>query len=446
MDKKIFRAYDIRGKYPDELNQEAAAKIAGAYALRIKPKTVVVGRDLRVASQRMFDAVAKALLEQGVNVKDAGQMTNPMISYAVFNYGFDGGIILSASHNPIGYGGMKMFKKGAETLPGDDEELKKLALGDLPAYLGPKGQLEKINILDDYINFIRSQIEIAKLTKKTILFDPCYGSVSLVLDKLLEGLPLERINLHTKPEANFGGLPEPNPQNLEVQKEAIKLAKARKPDFTVMWDGDGDRVFFLDEKGEFVPAPYITTVLIEAISQKYPGAVMVSDPRVVWPFKQATEKTVAKMVISKSGYRFMKEAMIKNQAVFGAEMTAHYFFKETKYTDNGLIPFLMVWEILSQTGKKLSELVASYRKDHFILDEKKFPVENPTKIIAKLKAQYPEGKADELDGLTIEYPLWRFNFRASNTEPVAKLNIEAKDKKLMEEKAEEIEEIITLDY
>ena len=442
MNEKIFRAYDIRGKYPDELNEEAAAKIAGAYVLRVKPKTVVVGRDLRAASEKMFEAVVRALLEQGVNVKDAGQMTNPMISFAVFKYGFDGGIILSASHNPIGYGGLKMFKKGAETLPGDDKVLKKLALGDLPAYLGPKGKLEKINILDDYINFIRSQVEIAKLTNKQILFDACYGSVSLVLDKLLEGLPLERINLHAKPDANFGGLPEPNPQNLEVQKEAIKLAKARKPDFSAMWDGDGDRVFFLDETGEFVPAPYITAVLIEAISQKHPGAKMVSDPRVVWPFQQATQKTGTKMVISKSGYRFMKEAMINNQAVFGAEMTAHYFFKETHYTDNGLIPFLMIWEILSKTQKKLSELAAPYRKNHFILDEKKFPVESPAKIIAKLKARYPEGQANELDGLTIEFPLWRFNFRASNTEPVAKLNIEAKDEKLMEEKAEEISKII----
>ncbi|MEK7142579.1 MAG: phosphomannomutase, partial [Patescibacteria group bacterium] len=380
MDKKIFRAYDIRGKYPDELNQEAAAKIAGAYALRIKPKTVVVGRDLRVASQRMFDAVAKALLEQGVNVKDAGQMTNPMISYAVFNYGFDGGIILSASHNPIGYGGMKMFKKGAETLPGDDQDLIKIAFSDMPAYLGPKGKLEKIDIIDDYLKFVRSQIDIANLKPQKILFDTCYGSVSLVLDKLLDGLPAEKIELHTKPDANFGGLPEPNPQNLEVQKEAVQLAKNRKPDFAVMWDGDGDRVFFLDEKGEFVPAPYITAVLIEAIAEKHPKAKIVSDPRVIWPIAKAAQKTQCQHIISKSGYRFMKETMIKNQAVFGAEMTAHYFFRETEYTDNGLIPFLMIWEILSTTGNKLSELVAPYRRNHFILDEKKFPVENPTKI------------------------------------------------------------------
>jgi len=442
IDEKIFRAYDVRGTYPDQINENVAYKIACAYIEAIKPKTVVAGRDLREASEKMFGMVVKALVDRGANVKDAGQMTNPMIGFAVFNYGFDGGIILSASHNPIGYGGMKMFTKDAVTIPGNNEEIKKLTLEGCPKYEGTPGKIEKIDIFADYLKFVRSQVDITKLTRKKILFDPMYGSVGLILDRLLEGLPVERVDLHTKPDKTFGGLSEPNPLNVEIQKEALELAQKEKPDFAVMWDGDGDRVFFLDDNGKFVNAPYITCLLIEAIIKKHPGAKIIGDPRIVWPIKKAVEKCGGELVESKSGYRFIKEKMAEVKGQFGCEMTAHYYFAETKNMDNGIIPFLMIWELVSTSGKKLSELVAPYKENHYMIDEIKYTIEDPTRIIAELKKRYADGKTNELDGLTVEYPDWRFNLRASNTEPAAKLNLEARDEKILNDKTAEVSKII----
>lgn len=442
IDKKIFRAYDVRGTYPDQMDEEAAYRIALAYCELLKPKKVIVGRDLREASAKMYDKVVKALLERGVEVADAGEMTNPMIGYGVFNYGYDGGIILSASHNPIGYGGMKMTKKDAVTIPGDDPELVSYATEGVQKYDGPKGEAKEVDISDDYVKFVRSTIDLSALKKKKILFDPVYGSVNLILDKVLEGLPVEKVGLHAKADMLFGGLSEPNPYNVEIQKEAVELAQEEKPDFTVMWDGDGDRVFFLDENANFINAPYITAALVEAAAEKHPGLSVVCDERVIWPMEKASERTGMKQIMSKSGYRFMKETMMKNNSVFGAETTAHYFFAETKYMDNGIIPFLMIWELLSKTGKTLSELVKPYKDGHYMIDEIKFKVEDPSGAIKVLKDKYSDAKQGEVDGLTVEYPDWRFNFRPSNTEPVAKLNLEAKDEKLMGEKIEEVKKII----
>jgi phosphomannomutase len=442
IDQSIFRAYDVRGTYPDQLNEETAYKVACAYAEIIEPKRVIVGRDLREASEEMFESVVRALVDRGVEVSDAGQMTNPMIGFGVFNYDFDGGIILSASHNPIGYGGMKMTKKGAVTLPGNDPDLIRLANEGVPDYDGEKGQIKKIDIFSDYIKFVRSAVDLTSLAKKKILFDAMYGSVGLILDRVLQDLPVERVDLHTKPDKLFGGLSEPNPLNPEIQKEALTLAKEQKPDFSVMWDGDGDRVFFLDENGEFVAAPYITAALVEVVAKKYPGASVVCDERIIWPMALACKNTGMRQVPSKSGYRFLKEAMMREDSVFGAEMTAHYFFKETKYMDNGIIPFLMIWQLLSESGKTLSQVVAPYKKDHFMIDELKYTVTNPSPIIDKLKERYDDGQISEMDGLTVEFPDWRFNFRSSNTEPAAKLNLEARSKDLMIEKTEEIGKII----
>lgn len=437
INESIFRAYDIRGKYPEELNPDIAYRIGLAYAKKIQPKIVVLGRDLRKSNAEMYDKVLRALAESGVDVKDAGEMTNPMIGFAIFNYGFDGGIILSASHNPIGYGGMKMMKKNAVSIPGDDSELKKYTLESLRPSEIKKGNVEKIDISSDYIKFVRSQIDTKNLKNKRILLDASYGSVSLIIDKVLEGLPIEKINFRTKPDKNFGGLPEPNPQNLEVQKETIELTKKDKPDFAVMWDGDGDRVFFLDENAEFVPAPYITAVLSEAILKKNPNAKIVGDPRIIWPIKKAIKAVGGDFIISKSGYRFIKEKMMEIGAEFGAEMTAHYYFSKTHYMDNGIIPFLMIWELLSISGKKLSELVSPYRKGHYLLDEVKLNGEID-KIIPILQNNYQDCNFDYLDGVTVESKEFRFNIRGSNTEPVIKLNMEATSEEILQSEKEKI--------
>jgi len=442
IDPKIFRAYDVRGTYPDQINEEVATIIAKAFAQKIKPKKVVVGQDLREASSKMKGSVIEALLEIGVDVDDAGKMTNPMIGYANFNYGYDGAIILSASHNPIGYGGMKMTKKNAITVAGDDQELVALVQKNDFENAPEPGQLTKKDIVDDYVAFVRSLVEIDKLVPKKILFDPTFGSVCLILNKVLAGLPVEKVSLHDRPDKQFGGLPEPNPLNSEIKKEAVALSQQEKPDFSVLWDGDGDRVFFLDENGEFINAPYITALLVNYAVREKPGQSIVCDKRIIWPIQKACDQNKVELIKSKSGYRFIKEAMRNNKSSFGAEMTAHYFFEDTKYMDNGVIPFLMVWQMVSESGQTLSQLVAPYQQGHFMIDEIKFQIEDLGEINQKLKEKYADGKIDEEDGVTVEYENWRFNFRGSNTEPVAKLNLEAKDKALLDERFEEVKQII----
>jgi len=438
IDEKIFRAYDVRGTYPDQLNEEAAKRIALAFAEKIKPKTVVVGRDLRDASEKMESVVKEALALRGIKVYDAGAMTNPMMGFAVFNYDYDGGIILSASHNPIGYGGLKMFKKGAVTVPGDDAEIKKFSLEGVPSYSGEQGLIEKIDIVDDYVKLIKSTVDLSRLEHKKILFDPMYGSVNLIIDKILKGLPAERIDLHNKADKNFGGLKEPNPYNYEMQREALELMKSQKPDFGVMWDGDGDRVFFIDELGNFIEAPYITAVLAEHILKSKPRSKIVCDTRIIWPIEKAILKYGGELVETRSGYRFLKEKMIEINSPFAAETTAHYFFEETRNMDNGIIPMLMVWSLLSDKKCTLSELVAPYKKNHYMMEEVKKEVKDIDEVLKNVSKEYKGYNFHNLDGLSIISDQFRFNLRPSNTEPVIKLNMEAKGKEILEREKNKI--------
>lgn len=432
IDQSIFRAYDVRGTYPDQLNEDVAEKVALAYVEKLKPKTVVVGRDLREASEKMENGVKEALVSRGIKVYDAGKMTNPMMGFAVFNYGYDGGIILSASHNPIGYGGLKMFTKNAVSVPGEDAEIKSFSLNGVSDYHGNPGSIEKIDITDDYVKFLRSVVDISGLENKKIVFDPMYGSVNLILDKILIDLPVEAIKIHDRADKLFGGLKEPNPYNYQMQKESLEAVKKHKPDFGIMWDGDGDRVFFIDENANFIEAPYITAILCEYILNQKPKSKIVCDTRIIWPIAKAVETNGGSLIETRSGYRFLKEKMTEVGAPFAAETTAHYFFEEMKNMDNGIIPFLMVWKLLSDSGKTLSQLIAPYKKDHFMMEEIKKEVSDIDEVLARVKKQYQGYESHNLDGLSIISDQFRFNLRSSNTEPVIKLNMEAKSREILE--------------
>jgi phosphomannomutase len=442
IDESIFKAYDIRGTYPDQLNEEIAGKVALAFAEKLKPKTVVVGRDLREASEKMENAVKEALVSRGVKVYDVGRMTNPMMGFAVFNYGYDGGIILSASHNPIGYGGLKMFAKNAVSIPGEDSEIKSFSLNGVPIYKGSKGSIEKINIVRDYVDYVRSVVNISGLKNKKIIFDPMFGSVNLILDKVLEGLPVEKIKIHYKADKLFGGLSEPNPYNYEMQKDALSAVRENKPDFGVMWDGDGDRVFFIDENANFIEAPYITAILSEYILKQKPGSKIVCDTRVIWPIEKAVKENGGVLIETRSGYRFIKEKMVETGSPFAAETTAHYFFQEMKNMDNGIIPLLMVWKLISDTGKTLSQLIAPYKENHYIMEEIKREVTDIGGVLAKVKDKYKNFKSHNLDGLSIISDKFRFNLRSSNTEPAIKLNMEARGSDILESEKRKLLELI----
>lgn len=442
IDQKIFKAYDVRGLYPDQLNEEIAYRIAVSYAKKLKPNTVIVGKDVRTASDEIYEKLIEGLVDQGVNVKVAGRMTNPMIGFATWYYDYDGGIIASASHNPVGYGGIKMMRKGAVSIAGEDTELKAGVLGGDIAKSEQEGSVDEVDIKADYIKFLKNFVEIEKLTKIKVFLDPLYGSVGIVIKDLLRDFPIEPIYNNADPDSGFGGLVEPNPLNSEVRKCSIEAFKASGAEFGVIWDGDGDRCFFLDEEGNFIDAPYITALLAEHILRKNPGAKVVGDPRIVWPIEKATKDNGGEFVPAKSGYRFIKEKMAEVEAAFGAEMTAHYFFKEDKNCDNGIIPFLILLGIVCESGKKLSQLVAPYKEGHVLIEEVKLTIEDPSDLIAKIKDEYKEFKQNELDGLTVESDEFRFNLRASNTEPVAKLNMEAKSQGVIEKEKTKLLSII----
>lgn len=442
IDQSIFRAYDIRGTYPDQINEDVAERVTLAFAEKLKPKTVVVGYDLREASAMMFKRVVETLIKRGINVKDVGKITTPMMGFATFNYDFDAGICLTASHNPIGYGGLKMLNKGAIVIPGDDKEIVKYSLEGVVPYQGVRGNLEKFDIYNDYIKLILSIVDTSKLKKKKILLDPMYGSVNLILNRVLENLPVERVNLHNKADKKFGGLAEPNPYNYLMQKEALELMKVEKPDFGVMWDGDGDRVFFIDELGSFIEAPYITAVLTEYILKNKPRSKIICDTRIIWPIEKAVKKYGGKLIESKSGYRFLKEKMSEIGSPFAAETTAHYFFEETKNMDNGMLPFLMVWSLLSEKSCTLSELVAPYRDGHFMMEEMKKKVNDVDKILDKIQKEYAGFDSHRMDGLSILSDQFRFNIRPSNTEPVIKLNMEAKSPEILKREKKKLLELL----
>lgn len=442
IDEKIFKAYDVRGLYPEQLNEDIAYKIAVSYAQKVKPDTVIVGKDVRTASDAVYDKLIEGLVDQGVNVKAAGRMTNPMIGFGTWFYDYDGGLIASASHNPVGYGGIKMMQKGAVSIAGEDTQLKTGVLEGDFAKADQKGSVEEVDIKADYIKFLRDFVEIEKLTNIKVFLDPLYGAVGIVIKDLLRDFPIEPIYNNADPDSRFGGLAEPNPLNSEVRKGSIESFKSSGAEFGVIWDGDGDRCFFLDERGEFVDAPYITALITEHVLSRNPGAKVVGDPRIIWPIEQATSKNGGEFVLAKSGYRFIKEKMAEVDAVFGAEMTAHYFFKEDKNCDNGIIPFLIVLGIVCETGKKLSELVAPYKQNHVLIEEVKLAVEDPSEMIKKIKGAYSEYNQSELDGLTIESEEFRFNLRASNTEPVAKLNMEAKTQEIIQREKDKLLNVI----
>ena len=442
IDQKIFRAYDIRGFYPDQINKEVAYKIGRAYVERTGGKNLVVGRDLRQSSEELMTELIRGLIDAGAKVTSVGEISNDMLVFAITNYGFDGGIVLSASHNPIGYAGFKMMFSDGTTLPGEDKKFVELVnqteflAGEIAEAIPEK------NIFSDYQNFVFSFIDKTKLKNQKILFDPLFGSVNLILKDLLFGLPVQPIFLHDKADKNFGGLSEPNPLNQKISAEASELARKSTIDFGVTWDGDGDRVFFFDENGNFIPAPYITAILVEDLLKKNPGAKIVIDTRIIWPIEKAVNENRGQLFETRCGYRFLKEKMVEIDSPFGVEMTAHYLYKKNHFCDNGIIPFLQIWQFLSETDSKLSELVTKYKENHFMIDEIAFKFEDAEPILAKIKNEYSNFEISEIDGVTVISDQFRFNLRPSNTEPILKLNMEAKSQEILDQEKEKIINLI----
>ncbi len=447
MNWKIFKAYDIRGVYPDDLNEEAYYRIGQAYAYLFKPQTVVVGMDARESSPSLKASLVEGLREAGVDVIDIGEITTDMLYFSVGAYGYSGGIVVSASHNPKQYNGMKMVREGAAAISSDTglfdirDAIK--AGKDKEVVASKKGTYSTRNIIDDYIAHVFKSVDKSAIRKFRFVGNANFGYVCRPLAKIVDQLQMDLIPLNFEPDGTFPKGP-PDPMLPETRIETVELVKQNNADLGAAWDADADRCMFFDETGEFISGAYITALLADILLQKFGNDNrIIFDPRVIWPTLQVCEKRGATAIIAKGGHTFMKERMRKEDALFAGEMSAHFYFRENFYADNGIIPLLLLLEHLSKTNKPFSEVMAPYRAGHYMSGELNYKVSSIEKVIDAVRAKYSQlGEEDFTDGYSLETERWRFNIRPSNTEPLLRLNIEARDAHFVDEIRTDIEKII----
>jgi phosphomannomutase len=446
MDKiTSFKAYDIRGKVPSELNPDLAYKVAKAFAHLIKAKTIVTGYDIRKSSGMISDAVKKGLNDSGVNVIDIGLCGTEMIYYATPRFNADGGIMITASHNPPEYNGMKFVKRDSVPV-GYDSGLnvveKIIIKNELPGTHENPGNTVKKNIMEGFINHLKKFFDPDKIKPFKVVVNAGNGCAGLALNALEKELSIRMLKIFNEPDSNFpNGVP--NPLLIQNRQPTIDAVLKNNADLGVAWDGDFDRCFFFDEKGNFIEGYYIVGLLAKSILKKNPGEKIVHDPRLVWNTVDIVNKAGGVAVESISGHAFIKEKMRKVNAIYGGEMSAHHYFRENAYSDSGMIPFLLIMQLMSVENKKLSELVEEMIKTYPCSGEINSEIEKPANKLKVLESKYSDGEISKIDGLSVSYDSWRFNVRLSNTEPIIRLNVESKGNvELMKEKTEELLKII----
>lgn len=440
-----FKAYDIRGRVPEELNEELAYRIGIAYVALFHAKNVAVGRDVRLSSIDLSRALIEGLLDSGCNVVDIGLCGTEMIYYATFHLGLDGGIMVTASHNPREYNGMKLVRSGARPISGDSglrdvEELVKN--GDFKSFdsTALRGTIRSINILHDYIDHLLNYINQSSLRPLKVVVNAGNGSAGPVLDALSQYLPFEFIRIHHEPDGNFpNGIPNPL---LEYNRTStIEAVINNGADIGIAWDGDFDRCFLFDERGQFIEGYYIVGFLAQAMLRLHPGSKIIHDPRLTWNTVEMVNEIGGVPLQSKTGHAYIKERMRMEDAVYGGEMSGHHYFKDFSYCDSGMIPCLMILEIICKEHKTLSELMRERISRYPVSGEINRTVSDPESILNLIEKKYMRDSinVDKTDGLSFEFEKWRFNLRLSNTEPVIRLNVESKgDLDILQQKTTEI--------
>lgn len=451
-----FKAYDIRGQLGSELDNDIAYRIGRAYGQFLKTEnsretTVVVGGDVRLTSEELKLSLANGLMDAGVNVLDIGLSGTEEIYFATFNLGVDGGVEVTASHNPMDYNGMKLVREGAKPISGDTglREIQTLAEKNVFVDVEKKGSYKKISQLKEYVDHLMGYIKPENIKPMKLVVNSGNGAAGHVIDELEKrfielDIPLELIKVHHEENGNFpNGIP--NPLLPECRADTSNAVKEHNADMGIAFDGDFDRCFLFDENGDFIEGYYIVGLLAQAFLQKEPGAKIIHDPRLSWNTIDVVTKAGGIPVMSKTGHAFIKERMRKEDAIYGGEMSAHHYFRDFAYCDSGMIPWLLVTELLSVKGMKLSETVKERIAAYPSSGEINYQVNNSSEVIQAVENKYVKGLAivDKTDGLSIEMADWRFNIRVSNTEPVLRLNVEAKaHHELIAEKVSELESII----
>lgn len=437
----IFKAYDVRGIYPTEIDGEVARRTGRAFIDYLGARRIAVGRDVRRSSPEIASAFIRGARSQGAEVTDIGVVGTDMLYYYVASRDLDGGAIITASHNPPEYNGIKMTRKGALALSGDAgikeirEALVAGRFADDPGDVGPPVRQETIS--DDYARHCLSFIDKAAVRPLKAVLDAGNGMGAIGAAAIFPRLPLTLIKMYFELDGSFPNHP-PDPLVEENRRDIIARVAAEKADIGLAWDGDADRCFFIDDTAQFVPGDFVTALLGRAFCRKEPGARIVYDVRASWAVRDLVKAAGGTPLMHRVGHAFIKKRMRDENAVFGGEVSGHFYFRENWFADNGMIPGLLVVEMLGREKKKFSELLAPIRAKYFISGEINSKVKDVEAALRRVEERYRDGRAYKLDGLSVEYDTWHFNVRPSNTEPLLRLNLEALSKPEMERRRDEV--------
>ena len=440
LDPKVFKAYDVRGLYPAELDEDGARAIGRAYVELFGPRRLAVGRDMRLSSPSMAAAAIEGAAAGGADVLDLGLVGTEMVYFAVGELGLDGGIMVTASHNPKEYTGMKIVRAGALPVGGDSGllDVRDLAVsGDSPR-TGPRGAVTEYDVWPAFVDRVLSFVDPGAIRPLKVVVDAANGMAGAMLPPVLERLPVDAVPCYFEPDGSFPNH-EPNPLLPENREFIVRKTLEEGADLGVAFDGDADRCFFVDDTGEFVPGDFATALLAEGILEKEPGAKVLYDVRASWAVPETIERAGGVPLVNRVGHAFIKQRMREEDAAFAGEVSGHYYFRNFSQADSGVVPFLLMLDRISKGGAKLSELLRPYRERYFITGELNTPVADVDAKLRELEQRFgPEGTVSHLDGVSVEADDWHFNVRPSNTEPLLRLNLEARSQPLMERKRDEV--------
>jgi phosphomannomutase len=445
LDPSVFKAYDVRGIYPTELDEDGAYRVARAYAEHFEPRTVAVGRDMRLSSPSVYEAVTNGVADAGADAVALGLIGTEMLYHGVAELGLDGGICVTASHNPKEYTGMKIVRRGALPVGGDSGLVEIRARAE--AGFEPsthRGSISEEDVWPGFVDKALSFVDGSAIRSLRVVIDAANGMGGVMLPPVLERIPqLDVVRCYFEPDGSFPNH-EPNPLLPENRAFIVEKVKDEGADVGVAYDGDADRCFFVDDTGAFVPGDFVTALLAEAILAKAPGEKIIYDVRASWAVPDTIERAGGVPLVNRVGHAFIKQRMRVEGAVFAGEVSAHYYFRDFSQADTGVVPFLVMLELLSRSGSALSELLRPYRERFFLTGEINTPVADVPLKLQELKERYTAlgGRVSHLDGISIEFDDWHFNVRPSNTEPLLRLNLEAMSEDLMIEKRDEVLELI----
>jgi phosphomannomutase len=450
LDPKVFKAYDVRGIYPDELDEAGAEAIGRAYVEQFEPRRIAVGRDMRLSSPAMQEALMRGAAAEGADVLDLGLVGTEMVYFAVGSLGLDGGAMVTASHNPKEYTGVKLVRRGALPVGGESGllDVRDRAMSDADTTgvrhrdgKVTQGTVEPYDIWPAYVDRVFSFVDVSKIKPLKVVIDAANGMAGAMLPPVLERLPIEAVRCYFEPDGSFPNH-APNPLLPENREFVVHKTLEEGADLGVAFDGDADRCFFVDDTGEFVPGDFVTALFAESLLAKEPGAKIIYDVRASRAVPETIERDGGIPIMSRVGHAFIKARMRKEDAAFAGEVSGHYYFRDFSQADSGVIPFLLMLELISEKSRRLSEILAPLRSRYFITGELNTPVPDVALKLQELKEQYTDGHISHLDGISVDYDDWHFNVRPSNTEPLLRLNLEATSEELMERKRDEVLEVI----